>query len=473
MKTITDYLNGLSSGELHATTLIEQVLQRIEETRGYNCVISVAKKRALQRAAEIDEARKTGKPLGRLAGIPFIAKDNFLTFGTKTTAGSKLLESFEAPYQATAIERLEAEGAIMVAKANLDAFAHGGSTENSYFGPTKNPSDPSRVPGGSSGGSAAAVALGIVPFALGTDTGGSIRQPASFCGVMGFKPTYGLVSRYGVVAMASSTDTIGALAHTADDVALVMGIMAGKDEYDSTTLPEHKPNLNTTIATAQGLKIGIIKEYLGKATADDVKASIRARSDDLKRLGHEVEEVTLPSLDLALAIYYIVVPAEISSNLSRYDGIKYGFRADEAKSLDEVYGFTRDQGFMAENKRRILIGNYVLSSGYYDAYYRKAQTARTLLINEFAKTFENYDVLIGPVAPTTAFGLGEHTDDPLRMYMADLMTVGPSLGGLPAMSVPCGIGDHNLPIGLQLIGPPKGDVRLLMLAKQLEELGNG
>ncbi len=473
MKTITDYLNSLSSGELQATRLVEQVLQRIEATRDYNCIISVAKERALQRAAAIDEARKTNKPLGRLAGIPFIAKDNFLTFGSKTTAASKMLETFEAPYQATAIERLEAEGAIMIAKANLDAFAHGGSTENSYFGPTKNPLDPSRVPGGSSGGSAAAVALAIVPFALGTDTGGSIRQPASFCGVVGLKPTYGLVSRYGVVAMASSTDTIGAIAHTADDVALVMSIIAGKDECDSTTLPERKPNLTITVATTQQLKIGIIQEYLGEATADDVKVRVRARGDDLKRLGHEVEEVTLPALDLSLAIYYVIVPAEISSNLSRYDGIKYGFRANEAKSLDEMYGLTRDQGFMAENKRRILIGNYVLSSGYYDAYYRKAQTARTILINEFAKMFEKYDVLIGPVVPTTAFGLGEHTDDPLRMYMTDLMTVAPSLAGLPAMSVPSGVGANNLPIGLQLIGPPKGEARLLTLAKQLEEFGNG
>jgi aspartyl-tRNA(Asn)/glutamyl-tRNA(Gln) amidotransferase subunit A len=402
-----------------------------------------------------------------LAGVPFIAKDNFLTFGATTTAAAQILEGFEAPYQSTAIERLEAEGAIMIAKANLDAFAHGSSTENSYYGPTKNAVDPTRVPGGSSGGSATAVALDIVPFALGSDTGGSIRQPASLSGVYGMKPTYGLVSRYGVVAMASSTDTIGAFTHTAEDLALVMDVMAGKDERDSTTLPD-QPHLSLAENKPGKLKLGVVKEYMTDAVEPEVKAAIQKRIEELRALGHDVEEVSLPSVDLALAIYYVVVPAEVSSNLSRYDGIKYGLSAEQAKNLDEVYGLSRDQGFMTENKRRILIGTYVLSSGYYDAYYRKAQTARTILINEFAKAFEQYDLLVGPVSPTTAFKLGENADDPLKMYLADIMTVAASLVGVPALSVPSGEDSNGLPIGLQLIGKQKADGLLFAVAKQLE-----
>jgi aspartyl-tRNA(Asn)/glutamyl-tRNA(Gln) amidotransferase subunit A len=471
-KTITELQTALQQGKTTATQLVGDALQRLSEAQAaYNIAISTLQDRALQRARQIDQARKNGEPLGQLAGIPFIVKDNFLTFGSKTTAASKMLESFEAPYQATAVERLEAEGAIVIAKANLDAFAHGTSTENSYFGPTKNPHDPTRVPGGSSGGSAAAVALNIVPFALGTDTGGSIRQPASFCGVVGYKPTYGLVSRYGVVAMASSTDTIGVLASIVDDAALVMDIMAGKDERDSTSLPDGESILPSKLT--KKLKIGLVKEHMGEAAANDVRSQIQKRVDDLKKLGHDVEEVSLPSLQLSLAIYYIIVPAEISSNLSRYDGIKYGHSAAEAKNLDELFGLSRDQGFMAENKRRILIGTYVLSSGYYDAYYRKAQTARTLLMQQFSDTFGQYDVLLGPVAPTTAFKLGEHTDDPLQMYLADLMTVAPSLAGLPALSLPSGVGEHTMPVGAQLIGAPKSDALLFSLAKQLEEVRRG
>lgn len=472
-KTIPELLAGLESGATTARQLVETALAKLEQLQPtYNIAISTARDRALARADEIDAARTAGKQLGRLAGIPFIAKDNFLTFGTATTAASKILEPFEAPYQSTAIERLEAEGAIMIAKANLDAFAHGSSTENSYFGPTKNPHDETRVPGGSSGGSAAAVALDIVPFALGTDTGGSIRLPASYCGVVGYKPTYGSVSRYGVVAMASSTDVIGPLAQTVDDAALVFDIMAGKDERDGTTLPERPASFLPTAPKPGKLKIGIIREYMGEGVAPDVRARIEERIAQLKRLGHTVEEISLPSVDLALAIYYIVVPAEVSSNLSRHDGIKYGYSAGEAKNLDEVYGLTRDQGFMPENKRRILIGTYVLSSGYYDAYYRKAQTARTMLINQFNEAFKQFDLLLGPVAPTTAFTLGENADNPLQMYLADIMTVAASLAGLPAMSVPSGTGDHNLPVGLQLIGPQRSDARLFALAKSLEEAGH-
>lgn len=469
--TITELLADLEAGRTTAVELVTEAFTRLDAKQAeYHITLSDARERALERAKAADEARAAGKPLGRLAGIPFIAKDNFLTSGTTTTAAAKILEGFEAPYQATSIERLEAEGAIMIAKANLDAFAHGSSTENSAYGATKNAVDPTRVPGGSSGGSATAVALDIVPFALGSDTGGSIRQPASLSGVIGIKPTYGLVSRYGVVAMASSTDTIGAFAHTAEDTALVMDVMAGRDERDSTTIPDLDISLMPADNTPGKLKIGVVKQYMTDAVQPEVREAVTQRVEQLRALGHDVTEVSIPSVDLALAIYYIVVPAEISSNLSRYDGIKYGLSAKEAKNLDEVYGLSRDQGFMAENKRRILIGTYVLSSGYYDAYYRKAQTARTILINELNKAFADYDLLIGPVSPTTAFKLGENTDDPLKMYLADIMTVAASLAGLPAISVPSGVDRQGLPIGVQLIGKQKSDGLLLAVTKQIEEV---
>ncbi|HKX23891.1 MAG TPA: Asp-tRNA(Asn)/Glu-tRNA(Gln) amidotransferase subunit GatA [Candidatus Saccharimonadales bacterium] len=471
-KTIYELAADLDAGRVSAVQLAEQALAKLKETQAeYNIVTELVEERALERARDIDARRAAGESVGRLAGIPFVAKDNFLAFGAHTTAASNILRPFMAPYQATAIERLEAEGAVLVAKVNLDSFGHGASTENSDFGPTKNSADTTRVAGGSSGGSAVAVALGAVPFALGTDTGGSTRQPASFNGVIGHKPTYGSVSRYGVVAMASSTDTIGTLAQNIDDAALVFDCMAGKDERDSTTLPERPQSfLPSDNKLQKKLKIGLVKEYMGDALAEDVRKQVMQRVDDLRKLGHEVEEVSLPSLNLSLAIYYIVIPAEVSSNLARYDGVKYGLSAKEAKALDDVYGLSRDQGFNAENKRRILIGTYVLSSGYYDAYYRKAQTARTILINEFNKAFEQYDVLVGPVAPSTAFKLGENTEDPLKMYLADLMTVAPSLAGLPATSVPSGMGDNDLPVGLQVIGKQRSDALLFALAKQLEEV---
>lgn len=472
MRTITSLQNELKKGK-PARALVEECYALLEtRQKEYNVIISLTKERALQRADEIDTARQAGKQVGRLAGIPFIAKDNFLAFEAPTTAGSAMLKNFNAPYQATAIERLEHEGAILIAKANLDAFAHGGSTENSDFGPTKNPHDPSRVPGGSSGGSAASVALDVVPFALGTDTGGSIRQPASFCGVVGVKPTYGRVSRYGVVAMASSTDVIGPLAHTVEDAALVLDIIAGKDERDSTTLP-NRPATFVPKKQLPKLKLGIIKEYMNDQVEPAVRARVSDYAEKLRAQGHQLEEVSLPTLKLALAIYYIVVPAEISSNLSRYDGIRFGYSNQQAANLDELFGLTRDGGFNAENKRRILIGTYVLSSGYYDAYYRKAQTARTLLINEFANAFTKYDALLGPVTPTTAFKLGQKVNDPLQMYLSDIMTVAASLTGLPALSVPVGNDPQGLPIGLQLIGRMGEDAPLLALAQQIEELRRG
>lgn len=439
---------------------VQAALNNARQNDDYHALLSLCEERALERADLVDN----GQISGRLAGVPFVAKDNFLAFGSPTTAAAHFLESFEAPLQATAIEKLEAEGAICIGKANLDAFAHGGSTENSAFGPTKNAFDKSRVAGGSSGGSAVAVALGIVPFALGSDTGGSIRQPASFNGVVGVKPTYGTVSRYGVVAMASSTDTIGVLASSVDDATLVMDILAGQDKKDMTTLADFfEPENGVTPK-----KVAVIKEFMTDDVDPQVRQIVQSAIDDMKARGHVVQEISLPLLKYALAIYYIVVPAEVSSNLGRYDGIRYGNRAANAKNLQEVYGLSRDQGFMPENKRRIMIGSYVLSSGFFDAYYLQAQKARTLLIDQFNAAFEKFDVLVGPVTPTTAFKLGENTQDPIKMYLADVMTVPASLAGLPAISVPAGKNNEGLAVGLQLIGPRRSDAMLLALAKQGE-----
>lgn len=439
---------------------VQAALNNARQNDDYHALLSLCEERALERADLVDN----GQISGRLAGVPFVAKDNFLAFGSPTTAAAHFLESFEAPLQATAIEKLEAEGAICIGKANLDAFAHGGSTENSAFGPTKNAFDKSRVAGGSSGGSAVAVALGIVPFALGSDTGGSIRQPASFNGVVGVKPTYGTVSRYGVVAMASSTDTTGVLASSVDDATLVMDILAGQDKKDMTTLADFfEPENGVTPK-----KVAVIKEFMTDDVDPQVRQIVQSAIDDMKARGHVVQEISLPLLKYALAIYYIVVPAEVSSNLGRYDGIRYGNRAANAKNLQEVYGLSRDQGFMPENKRRIMIGSYVLSSGFFDAYYLQAQKARTLLIDQFNAAFEKFDVLVGPVTPTTAFKLGENTQDPIKMYLADVMTVPASLAGLPAISVPAGKNNEGLAVGLQLIGPRRSDAMLLALAKQGE-----
>lgn len=453
MSSISDF-SGVS-----ARSAVESAIAAARSNESFNAILSLAEERALERADKVD----AGEITGRLAGVPFIAKDNFLTLGTTTTAASNFLKGFQAPLQATAIEKLEAEGAICIGKANLDAFAHGGSTENSAFGPTKNAHDSTRVAGGSSGGSAAVVALGIVPFALGTDTGGSIRQPASFNGVVGVKPTYGTVSRYGVVAMASSTDTIGVLASNVSDAELVMDVLSGRDPKDMTTLPD----FFTPQRIDKGMTIGVIKEFMTDDVDPEVRGRVQQYIDQLRSNGHHIEEVSLPTLKYALAIYYIVVPAEISSNLGRYDGVRYGERA-QTSSLSDLYGVSRDQGFVAENKRRIMIGSYVLSSGYFDAYYLQAQKARTILINEFNQLFTKFNVLVGPVAPTPAFKLGENTEDPVKMYLADIMTVPASLAGLPAISVPAGTTEAGLPVGVQLIGARQSDALLLALAKQGE-----
>jgi aspartyl-tRNA(Asn)/glutamyl-tRNA(Gln) amidotransferase subunit A len=454
MTKIADYLTK------SAVENVKTALERAKESDEYNALLSLTEERALKRAQEVD----AGENKGKLAGVPFVVKDNFLAFGAPTTAASKMLEDFTAPLQATAVERLEAEGAICIGKANLDAFAHGSSTENSGFGPTKNAHDKTKVAGGSSGGSAVVTALDIVPFALGTDTGGSIRQPASFNGVVGLKPSYGAVSRYGVIAMASSTDCIGCFTTTSEDAELILSIMAGRDEKDMTTLPD----FIAPVPSGEKKRIGIIKEFMTDDVDHEVLSATHEYIDNLNAVGHIVEEVSLPIVKHTLAMYYIIVPAEVSSNLARYDGIRYGYRA-EAHNLTELYGKSRDEGFMPENKRRIMIGSYVLSSGFFDAYYQQAQKARTLLINEFKKAFTTYDVLISPTVTSTAFGFGENTDDPIKMYLSDAMTVSANLTGMPAISVPAGISSDGLPIGVQLMAPYKQDMQLLELARQMEE----
>lgn len=459
MTTISDIKQQIKSSSARA--VIENVIKKALDNSSYNALINLTTDRALKRAQDVDDGKITGK----LAGVPFVVKDNFLAFGAPTTVASKMLENFDSPIQATAVEKLEAEGAICIGKANLDAFAHGGSTENSAFGVTKNAFDTTRVAGGSSGGSAVVTALDIVPFALGSDTGGSIRQPASFNNVVGIKPTYGTISRFGVVAMASSTDCVGLFSSNITDAELVMEVMSGRDERDMTSLPDFfeikdnaKPNQ----------KIGVVKEFLAEGVDQEVKDRLDDYIDKLEKAGHTVEEVSLPMAEYALAIYYIIAPAELSSNLARYDGIRYGHRAQNVKTLAELYGKTRDEGFVTENKRRIMIGSYVLSSGYFDAYYLQAQKVRTMLINEFNELFKKYDVLIGPVAPTPAFKIGENVSDPIKMYMCDILTVPTSMAGLPAISVPAGFTTTGLPVGVQLMGPMKSDANLLSLAKSME-----
>lgn len=457
MVTITTIQQQLATTSAEA--VIKEALEKAKNDT-HNTFISLTAQRALDRARQVD----SGEITGSLAGVPFAIKDNFLAYGGPTTAASNMLERFDAPLQATAVKKLEAEGAICIGKVNLDAFAHGASTETSVFGATLNAVDATRVAGGSSGGSAVVVARDIVPFALGTDTGGSIRQPASFNGVVGFKPTYGAVSRYGVVAMASGSDTVGVLANTVDDTAQLMSILAGRDPRDMTTLPD----FFAPAASVVGKKLGVIKEFLGDGVDQDVRARVLEAAEQYRSLGYEVEEVSLPLLQYAIAIYYIVVPAEISSNLSRYDGVRFGAQHGEGGSLSELYGRSRQEGFTRENKRRIIIGNYVLSSGFFDAYYQKAQKARTLLAQEFSSALGTYDALIGPVAPSAAFELGELGDDPLEMYLRDTMTVPASLLGLPAASVPVGATEQGLPIGLQIIGSRQQDAQVLAVARDIE-----
>jgi aspartyl-tRNA(Asn)/glutamyl-tRNA(Gln) amidotransferase subunit A len=459
----------VNSKKLSAYDLVTESLSEIDKAKEYSAIISTTKKRALERAKQIDDGVKAGKNMGRLAGVPFIAKDNFLTFGSETTAASNMLKGFRAPYQSSAIEKLEAEGAICVAKANLDAFAHGASTENSDFMITKNPHDKTRVPGGSSGGSAASVVLGLAPFSVGTDTGGSIRQPAAFSGCVGLKPTYGLVSRSGVVAMASSTDCIGPLTKTVAEAGLILDIMSGRDALDSTTIDKDSLGYINLDSDLKGKKIGLVSEYFDKSLDKDIKSSIDDLVTKLKSAGAEIVNISLPILPSALAVYYILCPAEVSSNLSRYDGQRFGYSFAEANDLNQSYQESRARGFGKEAKRRIIIGTYVLSSGYYDAYYKKAQLVRTKIVNDFKDAFAKVDFLIGPVAPTQAFKIGEKTNDPLAMYLSDVLTVAPNLAGIPAITIPIDM-KNDLPIAVQLMAAQKRDKSLLGAAKKIEDL---
>ena len=452
--------------DLHtsAVSLVKEALEKAKKYASHNIFISLNEEEALKKAAEIDQKIQNGESVGRLAGVPYALKDNFLSKQGNTTAASKILSNLRSPIDSTTVAKLEAEGAIMIGRTNLDAFAHGSSTENSFFGPTHNAKDFERVAGGSSGGSAAAVALDIVPFATGTDTGGSIRQPASFNGVYGLKPTYGTISRYGVVAMASSTDTIGFFTQTPEDMDLLMSITSGQDEKDSTTLPDYYNE--TKVETGAKKRIGVIRDFDNDNVAPEIREAMKNQIEKLKAEGHEIVELSMPVLKYALAVYYVVVPAEVASNLSRYDGIRYGYRSSEAHNIEEVFGLSRNDGFMPENKRRIMIGNFVLSSGFYDAYYLKAQKVRTLIIKAYEEAFEKCDYILTPVSPSPAFKLGEKINDPVAMYLEDVMSVPINLAGLPSLAIPINRDKDELPIGLQLIGPRRSDKNLLQFTKE-------
>jgi aspartyl-tRNA(Asn)/glutamyl-tRNA(Gln) amidotransferase subunit A len=425
---------------------------------------------ALAEARRVDHAIDAGQSDLPLAGVPIAIKDNICTTFAETTCGSRILDCYRPPYDAHVVERLAAAGAVVVAKTNLDEFAMGSSTENCAFGPVKNPWNPQRVPGGSSGGSAAAVAAGFVPVALGSDTGGSVRQPSAMCGVTGVKPTYGRVSRYGLVAYGSSLDQIGPIARTAEDAALVMNVIAGHDRRDATSLQAAAPDYRAALSEPpRGLRLGIAKECFGEGLDPQVERSVRAAIDVLAADGGEVVEIELPHMRYGVACYYIIATAEASSNLARYDGVHYGRRAESSADIIDMVAGTREEGFGPEVKRRIMLGTFVLSSGYYDAYYLRAMKVRTLLRRDFEAAFAKVDVICSPVAPTTAFAFGEKTQSPLAMYLADVYTISANLAGLPALSMPCGLDDAGLPIGLQLAGPALAEDRLLRLAHAYQQ----
>lgn len=465
-------LSGLiKNKKISVRELTQTYLKRIEqlepEIGGY---VTVTGETALKDADRIQEKINKGEALSPLAGIPMALKDNMCTEGILTTCSSKMLNNFVPPYNATVVDKLNKQDAILLGKLNMDEFAMGGSTENSYFKQTKNPWDTERVPGGSSGGSAAAVASGEAVFALGSDTGGSIRQPASFCGVVGMKPTYGAVSRFGLVAFASSLDQIGPLTKDVTDCALVMNAIAGHDPMDSTSANVEYPDYTKALVNnIKGLKIGIPKEYIAEGINEEVKKSILEAVETLKKLGAECEEFSIPVNEYAIPAYYLISSAEASSNLARYDGIKYGYRAEKFTDLLDLYKQSRSEGFGAEVKRRIMLGTYALSSGYYDAYYKKALQVRTLIRRGFDEAFAQYDLVIGPTAPTTAYKIGEKANNPLEMYLGDIYTVSANIAGLPGMVVPCGFDGKGLPIGLQLIGKPFDESMLLRVGYTFEQ----
>jgi len=469
-KTIAELSAALQAGEFSALELTQHLLARIEARNGdVNAFITVTPELALEAAKAADAARARGEA-GPLTGIPIAHKDLFCTDGVRTSCGSKMLDNFISPYDATVVERLKVAGTVMLGKTNMDEFAMGSSNETSYYGPAKNPWDPQRVPGGSSGGSAAAVAARLVPGVTGSDTGGSIRQPAALCGISGLKPTYGRVSRYGMVAFASSLDQGGPMARNAEDLALLLNAMAGFDPKDSTCIDRPVPDYTARLAASiKGLKIGLPKEYFSEGLDADVAKVIDAAIEEFRWLGAEFKEVSLPNVKLSVPAYYVIAPAEASSNLSRYDGVRFGYRCENPRDLEDMYKRSRGEGFGAEVKRRILVGTYALSAGYYDAYYRKAQQVRRLIREDFVKAFAEVDMLLGPTTPDVAFRLGEMVDDPVRMYLTDVYTIAVNLAGLPAMSIPAGFA-KGMPVGLQLIGRDFDEARLLNAAHKYQQV---
>ena len=454
----------IANKKITAERLVRDALEKAKHFEDYHIFTFLNEEGALKKAREIDQKIARGEKVGRLAGVPYALKDNFLSTEGETTASAHILQGFNSPVTATSVAKLEAEGAIMIGRTNLDAFAHGSSTENSYFGPTLNSHDKQRVAGGSSGGSAVAVALDIVEFATGTDTGGSVRQPASFNGIYGLKPTYGTISRYGVVAMASSTDCIGFFTKTPDDMDLLMSVASGQDPKDMTTLPDY---YNDSVYKKGPKKVGIIKDFDNDSVHPEIRKALKNKVELLKSKGHKIIELEMPALKYGLAAYYILVPAELCSNLSRHDGVRYGFRSEKSKDLDALYENTRNEGFMPENKRRIMIGNFVLSSGFYDAYFLKAAKARTLIVQEYAKAFSKVDYILTPVSPNPAFKLGEKVNDPVAMYLEDVMSVSLNLAGVPGLAIPAGETKEGLSLGLQLVGPRRSDKALIEFSKEL------
>lgn len=468
-KSITDLARSLRSGEFSSVELTQAFLERIKRHSSLNCYITVTEDLAIQEAKAADDRIAKGDAT-LLTGIPIAQKDIFCTQGVKTTCGSKMLDNFIAPYNATVVEKFNRAGAVMLGKLNMDEFAMGSSNETSYYGAVKNPWDLNAIPGGSSGGSAAAVAAGLAVCATGTDTGGSIRQPAAHCGITGLKPTYGRVSRYGMIAYASSLDQGGPMAHSAEDAAIMLQIMAGFDERDSTSVdlpvPDYRAGLNNSI---EGLKIGLPKEFFGEGLNSEVAAVIERAVNEYRKLGAHIQEVSMPNLKLAIPAYYVIAPAECSANLSRFDGVRYGYRCANPVDLTDLYTRSRGEGFGKEVKRRILMGTYALSAGYYDAYYIKAQKVRRLISDDFKKALSEVDVIMGPVAPTAAFGIGEKIGNPVEMYLSDIYTIAINLAGLPAMSVPVGI-IGGKPVGLQIIGNYFAEDRLLNIAHQYQQV---
>lgn len=469
--TVHELQEKIKSKEISILDITKAYVDRInEKEKDVKAFVTTTCDEAIDKAKEIEEKVESGEINSAFAGIPIGIKDNMCTKGVRTTCSSKMLENFVAPYNATVVEKLNDEGIISLGKLNMDEFAMGASTEYSYFKKTCNPWNLNTVPGGSSGGSAAAVAANLVPWALGSDTGGSIRQPASFCGVVGLKPTYGLVSRYGLVAFASSLDQIGPITKDVRDAAMLLNIIAGHDEKDTTSYNIPKKDYTKALKNdVKGLKIGIPKEYFGEGINEEVKKKLEEAIEIYKKLGAEVEEFSLDIAEYALATYYIIACAEASSNLGRFDGIRYGYRTENFSNLRELYRNSRSEGFGPEVKRRIILGTYVLSSGYYDAYYKKAQQVRTLVKKEFDKAFEKYDVLLTPTSPTVAFEIGTRSENPLEMYLADICTASVSIAGLPGISVPCGVNSDNMPIGMQLIGNKFEEEKILNAAYTFEQ----